>query len=514
MTAHVSHYLLTDGVTPERLREALQPRFDVDVEPARVVDHAYLDTFDGLVHHAGLALAWQAGRLVLSDDRQREIAAADWPRPPAELRIADLPAGELRERLRTVIDVRAASALARVRVRRRPLRVLDAQRKTVVRMAIEAPTVADAPPGRRQLAVRLSVDGVRGYDRALEQVRRVIEDELGLPAAGESLADEAVASAGGTPGGVSSKVDIDLDGAQHADTAAVAILTRLTQVIDANLPGTLADVDSEFLHDLRVAVRRTRALQRELKGVFPADELRRFRAGFRWLQEITGPTRDLDVHLLEFDHFASALPATQRDDLEPLRVLLTERRDQERRRMVRALRSQRARKLLGDWQRFVAGLADLPEGERPDAARPIREIAAGRIATVYRQMVRMGDGIDDHSPPTALHDLRKKGKELRYLLEFFAALFAAETVRPMVKTLKSLQDTLGRFQDREVQAATLRTLSPDIATRPGGPEALMAMGVLVEQLAAQQAEARDEFAQRFAPFAAKARRKAVKESFR
>ena len=64
----------------------------------------------------------------------------------------------------------------------------------------------------------------------------------------------------------------------------------------------------------------------------------------------------------------------------------------------------------------------------------------------------MGAAIDDASPPEALHDLRKKGKELRYLLEFFAGLYPAEVVKPMVKTLKALQDTLGRFQDREVQA--------------------------------------------------------------
>ena len=42
----------------------------------------------------------------------------------------------------------------------------------------------------------------------------------------------------------------------------------------------------------------------------------------------------------------------------------------------------------------------------------------------------------------------------------------------------------------------------------------MAMGLLVERLAAQQAEARAEFAQRFAPFADEAIRRAVEEAFR
>jgi CHAD domain-containing protein len=83
----------------------------------------------------------------------------------------------------------------------------------------------------------------------------------------------------------------------------------------------------------------------------------------------------------------------------------------------------------------------------------------------------------------------------------------------MIKTLKSLQDTLGRFQDREIQAEMLCSLGDEIATQQHGAVALMAMGVLVERLEGQQAEARAEFAQRFAPFAARRRRAAVKATF-
>ena len=94
-------------------------------------------------------------------------------------------------------------------------------------------------------------------------------------------------------------------------------------------------------------------------------------------------------------------------------------------------------------------------------------------------MVKMGRAIDEDSPHEALHDLRKKGKELRYLLEFFASLYPADVVKPMVATLKGLQDVLGRFQDREVQSDALRALGDEIATIEGGAAALMAMGVLV-----------------------------------
>ena len=65
----------------------------------------------------------------------------------------------------------------------------------------------------------------------------------------------------------------------------------------------------------------------------------------------------------------------------------------------------------------------------------------------------------------------------------------------MVATLKGLQDVLGRFQDREVQAELLRSLGDEIAALEGGAAALMAMGVLVQRLAEEQAQARAQFAE-------------------
>ena len=128
-------------------------------------------------------------------------------------------------------------------------------------------------------------------------------------------------------------------------------------------------------------------------------------------------------------------------------------------------------------------------------------------------MVKAGSRIDDSSPPQALHELRKKGKELRYLLELFASLYPACVIKPMVRTLKALQDTLGRFQDREVQAQLIRSLGDDVRTLDDGAAALMAMGQLVERLEEQQAEARAQFAERFAAFASSRQRALVRETF-
>ena len=514
MDVRGTQLLLPDGLSAAGAADRLAALVPVVTQRAHSIDRTFWDTFDGRLHRAGLALAAAGNRLVLLDSAsQAEVASAEHPRAARRLRLDDLPEGALRERLAPLVEMRALIPIARVRSRLLAVNVLDELGKTVVRLRAEESAALPGGDGKLALRPRLHVAGVRGYDADFDRVLALLTVEVGLQAAPRPVLDDAVEALGAAVGGTSSKLRVALMVHERADAAAVTILRRLLDVVEANLPGTLADVDSEFLHDLRVAVRRSRALQRELRGVFAPEPLRVFRAGFRELQVLTGPTRDLDVQLLEFGELAAGLGDGAGAAVAPLRLLLEQRLVAERQKMVRGLRAERTTALLGNWRDFLDGLVAAPEGDRPDAARPVGDVAAERIGAVYRRMVKVGRAIDDDSPHEALHDLRKKGKELRYLLEFFASLYPDEVVKPMVLTLKGLQDVLGRFQDREVQADLLRALGDDIAAMEGGAAALMAMGVLVERLSEQQEQARAEFAASFAQFAAKPQRRIVADTF-
>ena len=123
----------------------------------------------------------------------------------------------------------------------------------------------------------------------------------------------------------------------------------------------------------------------------------------------------------------------------------------------------------------------------------------------------MGGAIDSTSPPAAYHALRKKGKELRYLLELFGAPFyPKKVVKPMIKSLKALQDVLGRHQDRQVQQAMLRALAGELATLPDHAPTLVAVGVLLGSLSQDARAARGQFAERFDAFGSKSQRALVK----
>jgi CHAD domain-containing protein len=526
VTAPGLQLLLPAGLSAAAVADALAAEVPIVTQKAHTIDRTFWDTFDGRIHGAGLALADAGRRLSLLDaTTYLEHAGDTHRRGCVRLLAGDLPAGPLRDRLEPLIEMRALTPIARVRSRMLPLNVLDDVGKIVVRLRVEESTaVADEPPAI-VLPSRLHVIPVLGYDSELEQLRALLCDGMGLVEASRPVHDEAVRAQGAIVGGTSSKLRLALRAEERAGAAAVTILRRLLEIVELNLPGTLDDVDSEFLHDLRVAVRRTRALQRELRAVFAPEPLRVFRDGFRELQRITGPTRDLDVQLLEFDELAADLPDAVAGDVAPLRRLLEDHLVVERRTMARTLRSDRTRGLLDNWSQFLerleassaaaspeaAAQADVAAG--PDAGRPVGDIAGRRIAKVYRRMVKMGAAIDDDTPAEALHELRKQGKELRYLLEFFSSLYPAGVVKPMVSSLKGLQDVLGRFQDREVQAGLLRSLGDEVAVLEGGAAALMAMGVLVHRLAEEQTQARAQFAESFAGFAATPQRKLVEQTF-
>jgi CHAD domain-containing protein len=469
-----------------------------------------LDSFDGRLRAAGLRAERPAGRSasIVLYEPGAPVREARVPRARRHL-TTELPEGALRERLEPVLEERALLPVVRVRSRVRPLAVLGADEKTVARIELEHPELVREGGARVPLAARLSLRPVLGYDNAFERTLAVLRDELGLEPAGRPLYDEAVLELGGRPEGVPTKLKLGLPAGARTDACAALVLGRLADVAEANLPGTIEDLDPEFLHDLRVSIRRARSVLRELKAVHDPQARAHLRDELKWAQALTGPVRDLDVQLLEWPELAAHVGDVRAAELEPLRVLLARRRERERAKLARGLRGKRFRAALRAWRALAAD----PAGPGKDAGKPIETVAAGRIRTVLGRMLEDGRKIDAKSPPEALHDLRKRGKELRYLLELFGSVFPERAVEPLVAGLKDLQKVLGRFQDRAVQVETLRAMGHDLAAEPEGPAALIALGPVLDALLADQETAREEFAAAFAEFERSAAHKRVRKAF-
>ena len=208
---------------------------------------------------------------------------------------------------------------------------------------------------------------------------------------------------GRLPGGVSSKLERRAAPRTSAPTArGRGCCMRLPEVIEENLPGTLADVDSEFLHDLRVAVRRTRVgSSASCASVFPPERARALprrvplaAAGHR----ADARPRRLPARLRRAS--ASALPEAQRADLEPLRTAARRAPAREQRRDgARAAIARASRRCSRTGRRSSTGSSTRRRTTGPTPRGRSPTLAGERIARVYRRMVKAGPAIDDASPP-------------------------------------------------------------------------------------------------------------------
>ncbi len=291
-----------------------------------------------------------------------------------------------------------------------------------------------------------------------------------------------------------------LDPTTRADVALKQILLGLLDRIEANEAGTRKGLDAEFLHDFRVAVRRTRSALTQIRNVLPPQTTQRFRRAFAWLQRETGPTRDLDVYLLKMPHYQKMLPPRTKGDLAPLTTLLQERQRESQLQLVQMLDSARYRNLTGRWRTFL----EKPTPRRPTASRalrPIGELASARIWKVYRRICKEGQAIVSETPDAALHALRLRCKKLRYLMEFFRSMYDPKAVGGLIKALKLLQDNLGDFNDYTVQQLAMQGFAAALEDQGASQRTSRAIGQLLDQLHRGQLAERQAFEKRFARFA-------------
>jgi CHAD domain-containing protein len=505
------------------VRSELSAEFTVRQEPGAAGSgmhrRTWLDTFDWRLYKAGLTLQFEQARrgglLVLSKadgTPQAEQRVTRWPRRPGLAE--DLPPGPVRDRILVLTSPRALLPIVKAASTVSVYRLLNADGKTVARLVEDHVTVTAPTPNTEggttaELPPRLAVTEVRGYPGQARKAAGLLASVPGVSHASQSVFIAALTALGRHPADYTNGVDAEITATMPAPVAVARLLLRLLDTVELNVDGVLRDIDTEFLHDLRVAVRRTRSAIKLLGAVLPADLAEHFKAEFKWLGDVTTPVRDLDVHLLGFDALTEQLVAASPDDLEPLRAFLVRRRAREFRRLAAALRGPRFRAITDDWRKALLEVRDVdgPRRRRPTAA----VLARAATGKAFRRIAAQGDAITLDSPPESLHDLRKRAKELRYLLEFFAPLHDQVAYRKVLSDLKQLQDCLGEFQDSEVQRAEIRALADAMLAERAAPAAtLLAMGEIAAKLALSQAEARAEFAARFARFAGPAGRERVR----
>jgi CHAD domain-containing protein len=320
-----------------------------------------------------------------------------------------------------------------------------------------------------------------------------------------SIYAPALASLNLTPNRYNAKPQFQLAPDLRAAEALRAMLRFLFSIMRQNEAGILNDIDTEFLHDFRVASRRARSAVGQIKGVFDAATTQRLKKDLASLGSMTNRVRDLDVYLLRHADYRAKLPASHRDAIEPLFDLLRHDRKQAFHRLKRKLRAKSYAELMTRWETFLgAETSGRGSESAPHAARPIRKVARKRLAKLSDRIIKSGRLLLAKQDDRQLHELRIDCKKLRYLLEFTGSIFPKPAVAPVMKHLRKLQDVLGDFQDRCVQQETLATYAEHFA---GAEATQQAIVHLIDVLEQEKQACKADFAERFNDFAASVDRK-------
>lgn len=301
-----------------------------------------------------------------------------------------------------------------------------------------------------------------------------VEVEIELRAGEPVNLDAIVAQlsrAGAAPGTGAPKLfrvlGLQPDDRKRSDTPFESLRSALRaqlREIERHDPGTRLGHDPESLHDMRVGIRRLRALLRAGRPLLASDTSALDRR-LRHLGVVLGDVRDLDVLLARLGDDATELGEPDATHAAALLALLAREREDKRDVLLIVLRSDAYLKLLDDTAAAIDAL------EPSDAGLSLGDVAK-RAAKKLRKAVR---ALPDDPSDDDLHALRKTGKRARYAAELAGR-------KAVVRRAKAFQDVLGEHQDAAVAAERVRALAAHAT-----PEQGIAAGLLI----ARENERRD-----------------------
>ena len=243
------------------------------------------------------------------------------------------------------------------------------------------------------------------------------------------------------------KQEVDGKAAGAIPSAESAFASYAAPLVDEAIEHAGAvreDASPEALHKLRVSLRRLRSLWWAFEPLLDKGENTRQRALYKYLATAAGKTRDWDI-LIELITQDERVAHEMAPRLQAARggALATSRE---------TLSNADVKHLLQD-----ALTSAKKELNTAHERVPLRKFVDKRVAISERALKKRIKRASHarRSNYTAFHDVRKAGKKLRYLLEFFEPVLHGSRKRTQ-KRLKQIQKRFGTLNDVVASEMLLR----------------------------------------------------------
>ena len=204
--------------------------------------------------------------------------------------------------------------------------------------------------------------------------------------------------------------------------------------------------DDEALHQLRVNIRKSRAILKAFHDHFDTKALKNIDKKLSKIAKSSNKPRDLDVFLDACDHHFALY-------INRLPISFYERLVQERReehlKLETFLKSGFVSDAIEEYGVFLENSSKHQEKKE----KSFNEVLAkyfNRIERLYGLYLQSGE--EEH-----LHQIRINFKKIRYLLEAFKESLVSEKNKRLMLESKALQKSLGLFNDLTIQKLFLET---------------------------------------------------------
>ena len=436
-------FTLSPGEDQKKIHRRIEAGsvFDLAVTVGDRVDGFILDNFENEMRRSGLLLLQIEESLLLINILSGEIFEQNgsaWSFP------GELEKGSVAKSLRGVSKLRAFTPVSKIQMRRDRVLVLDDEGKTRARLHWVSFF-------RKKKSLRIGItQSLRGYEPAHRDLRNLLLD---MGATKCSRDTDIYNRLGIKLRNYCSKPDIILSPEDPIKISATEIIRTYIDVAIQNETGIAADYDTEFLHDYRVSFRKVRSVLSLFKGVYGFEQVEELKQEFADLMKQTNRLRDLDVYLLDRENYFSLIPGISHEGLDIMFAVIGKRRAEEYGKVCKMIKKKDYRRSINRWVELFTSADNMSTG--PEGSKNSKCYLSRLISRRYRKLCKIARSIDENTADEVVHELRINCKKLRYLMEFSLPFFSRKKIKTLIKSLKALQDNLGRFNDYSVQQISL-----------------------------------------------------------
>lgn len=240
---------------------------------------------------------------------------------------------------------------------------------------------------------------------------------------------------------------------QRAADAFKQIAWECLAQLQGNQDIVLHGSDIEGVHQMRVALRRLRSLFSVFGAVVDKTSSTELISDIKWISEVLGKARDLDVFISET--LPPMMAALQQ---HPGLLMLQEKAVQAQHQAYiethAAIHSQRYHRLqlaFGAW--LEGGKWILPDA----AELTVHALSQQILGKRHKQLKKHGQRLV-HMHPEERHETRITAKKFRYAAEFFTSLSPAGSAKNFIRALADVQNILGTLNDIATTESLIRNL--------------------------------------------------------